>query len=274
MLKKLLKYDLKWTYKILNIIYVLSIIFAIITRLLIELNSPTSILKDIIKSSLALKITLEITRGIAITILINIMVNTIIRLILRFKNNLFSDEAYLTHTLPIPKQTIYLSKVLNAIIISLTSIFVIIISLTIMYYSKENIEIIKNTLSITASIYNSTVIRLILVLFLVVFTQLTLIIMIVYSAILLGYSKSDKRIIKSVTYGIISYLITQILVLLIVYIIGLFDPSIMQVFTSNTVKDITILKKLMYIIITIYLLFNIIYYYIGQRILKQGINID
>lgn len=274
MLKKLLKYDLKWTYKILNIIYVLSIIFAIITRLLIELNSPTSILKDIIKSSLALKITLEITRGIAITILINIMVNTIIRLILRFKNNLFSDEAYLTHTLPIPKQTIYLSKVLNAIIISLTSIFVIIISLTIMYYSKENIEIIKNTLSITASIYNSTVIRLILVLFLVVFTQLTLIIMIVYSAILLGYSKSDKRIIKSVTYGIISYLITQILVLLIVYIIGLFDPSIMQVFASNTVKDITILKKLMYIIITIYLLFNIIYYYIGQRILKQGINID
>lgn len=274
MLKKLLKYDLKWTYKILNIIYVLSIIFAIITRLLIELNSPTSILKDIIKSSLALKITLEITRGIAITILINIMVNTIIRLILRFKNNLFSDEAYLTHTLPIPKQTIYLSKVLNAIIISLTSIFVIIISLTIMYYSKENIEIIKNTLSITASIYNSTVIRLILVLFLVVFTQLTLIIMIVYSAILLGYSKSDKRIIKSVTYGIISYLITQILVLLIVYIIGLFDPSIMQVFTSNTLKDITILKKLMYIIITIYLLFNIIYYYIGQRILKQGINID
>lgn len=274
MLKKLLKYDLKWTYKILNIIYVLSIIFAIITRLLIELNSPTSILKDIIKSSLALKITLEITRGIAITILINIMVNTIIRLILRFKNNLFSNEAYLTHTLPIPKKTIYLSKVLNAIIISLTSIFVIIISLTIMYYSKENIEIIKNTLSITASIYNSTVIRLILVLFLVVFTQLTLIIMIVYSAILLGYSKSDKRIIKSVTYGIISYLITQILVLLIVYIIGLFDPSIMQVFTSNTVKDITILKKLMYIIITIYLLFNIIYYYIGQRILKQGINID
>lgn len=274
MLKKLLKYDLKWTYKILNIIYVLSIIFAIITRLLIELNSPTSILKDIIKSSLALKITLEIARGIAITILINIMVNTIIRLILRFKNNLFSDEAYLTHTLPIPKKTIYLSKVLNAIIISLTSIFVIIISLTIMYYSKENIEIIKNTLSITASIYNSTVIRLILVLFLVVFTQLTLIIMIVYSAILLGYSKSDKRIIKSVTYGIISYLITQILVLLIVYIIGLFDPSIMQVFTSNTVKDITILKKLMYIIITIYLLFNIIYYYIGQRILKQGINID
>lgn len=274
MLKKLLKYDLKWTYKILNIIYVLSIIFAIITRFLIELNSPTSILKDIIKSSLALKITLEITRGIAITILINIMVNTIIRIILRFKNNLFSDEAYLTHTLPIPKQTIYLSKVLNAIIISLTSIFVIIISLTIMYYSKENIEIIKNTLSITASIYNSTVIRLILVLFLVVFTQLTLIIMIVYSAILLGYSKSDKRIIKSVTYGIISYLITQILVLLIVYIIGLFDPSIMQVFTSNTVKDITILKKLMYIIITIYLLFNIIYYYIGQRILKQGINID
>lgn len=274
MLKKLLKYDLKWTYKILNIIYVLSIIFAIITRLLIELNSPTSILKDIIKSSLALKITLEITRGIAITILINIMVNTIIRIILRFKNNLFSDEAYLTHTLPIPKQTIYLSKVLNAIIISLTSIFVIIISLTIMYYSKENIEIIKNTLSITASIYNSTVIRLILVLFLVVFTQLTLIIMIVYSAILLGYSKSDKRIIKSVTCGIISYLITQILVLLIVYIIGLFDPSIMQVFTSNTVKDITILKKLMYIIITIYLLFNIIYYYIGQRILKQGINID
>ncbi len=274
MLKKLLKYDLKWTYKILNIIYVLSIIFAIITRFLIELNSPTSILKDIIKSSLALKITLEITRGIAITILINIMVNTIIRIILRFKSNLFSDEAYLTHTLPIPKQTIYLSKVLNAIIISLTSIFVIIISLTIMYYSKENIEIIKNTLSITASIYNSTVIRLILVLFLVVFTQLTLIIMIVYSAILLGYSKSDKRIIKSVTYGIISYLITQILVLLIVYIIGLFDPSIMQVFTSNTVKDITILKKLMYIIITIYLLFNIIYYYIGQRILKQGINID
>ena len=57
MLKKLLKYDLKWSYKALIIFYILSIIFAILTR--IFLNIHEGILFSIIG---------KIMQGITITL--------------------------------------------------------------------------------------------------------------------------------------------------------------------------------------------------------------
>ena len=86
-------------------------------------------------------------QGITITLLINILINNILRIWARTIKNFYSDEAYLTHTLPIKKETLFLSKVLTTIITLLTSTLVIVISLLICYYSKENIEILKNILN-------------------------------------------------------------------------------------------------------------------------------
>lgn len=87
MLKKLLKYDLKWILKVEYIWSVITIIFAILTRLTSLLNE--SVITSIIKSVLT---------SITITGMLNVLFNGIIRTWIRVRNNLYKDEAYLTHT--------------------------------------------------------------------------------------------------------------------------------------------------------------------------------
>jgi len=105
MLGKLLKYDLKWIYKVVIVFYALSFIFAIITRICFS-----------IENSALFGILGQIAAGFTISMLASSLINGIMRSWARFIINIYKDESYLTHTLPIEKRQIYLSKVLAAII--------------------------------------------------------------------------------------------------------------------------------------------------------------
>lgn len=257
MLKKLLKYDLKWCYKALTIFYILSIIFAILTRVFINIDGR--ILFTIIG---------KIMQGITITLLINILINNILRIWARVIKNFYSDEAYLTHTLPIKKETLFLSKVLTTIITLLTSTIVIIISLLICYYSKENIEILKNILN-QINISNITIISTILIFYL----EILFIILSGITAIILGYKQNNNKLLKSVLFGLIIYFIMQTLILVIIFIIGLFNKEIMDLFKTNNITP-NLLKQMLSLSTIIYIIYNIILYIIGNNTFKKGVNID
>ena len=100
MLGKLLKYDLKWIYKVVGVFYILAIIFSVAGRLL--KNIENSVIFSVIS---------QITIGIAISMMASSLINCIMRLWARFIKNLYKDESYLTHTLPVKKKTIYTSKI-------------------------------------------------------------------------------------------------------------------------------------------------------------------
>lgn len=257
MLKKLLKYDLKWCYKALTIFYILSIIFAILTRVFINIDER--ILFTIIG---------KIMQGITITLLINILINNILRIWARVIKNFYSDEAYLTHTLPIKKETLYLSKILTSIITLTTSFIVIIISLLICYYSKENIEIIKNILN-QINITNTTIIISIIIFYL----EMLFLILTGITAIILGYKQNNNKLLKSVLFGLIIYFIMQTLILVIIFIIGLFNKEIMDLFKTNNITP-NLLKQMLSLSTIIYIIYNIILYIIGNNTFKKGVNID
>ena len=257
MLKKLLKYDLKWCYKALTIFYILSIIFAILTRVFINIDGR--ILFTIIG---------KIMQGITITLLINILINNILRIWARVIKNFYSDEAYLTHTLPIKKETLFLSKVLTTIITLLTSTIVIVISLLICYYSKENIEILKNILN-QINISNITIISTILIFYL----EILFIILSGITAIILGYKQNNNKLLKSVLFGLIIYFIMQTLILVIIFVIGLFNKEIMDLFKTNNITP-NLLKQMLSLSTIIYIIYNIIVYIIGNNTFKKGVNID
>ena len=46
-----------------------------------------------------------------------ILINNLMRTWVRFRHNLYGDESYLTHTLPVERKTIYLSKFITSIIL-------------------------------------------------------------------------------------------------------------------------------------------------------------
>ena len=263
MLKKLLKYDLKWMFKLLVVFYSIAIVFSILTRIFLSIDNST--IFDILG---------KICSGVTISFIFNILINNILRCWARFVTNLYGDESYLTHTLPIDKKTIFISKFLTGIITMLISVIVILIVLFVAYYSKENIEWLKTSLNLIATIYNSTVIKLLLIIFLVFFLEMVFTIFAGYIGILIGHRSNNKRMIKSVIYGFITYMATQTLTLIIMFIFGLFNKDIMNLFMTNNIVNIDILKYIMYGAIVLYVIYIIIYYVIGLKLFKKGIDVD
>ena len=160
MLKKLLKYDLESIFKFIVIFYSLSLFFGVLTRIFLNING-----------SFIMNIIGQISSGATISMMVSILINNLMRLWVRFKNNFYGDESYLTHTLPVEKKTLYLSKILTAIITLFTSILVITLTLFIAYYSKENIEILKKILLPIATTYGSTIIKILLAFIVVLFLE-------------------------------------------------------------------------------------------------------
>ena len=263
MLKKLLKHDLKWIFKLLVVFYSIALVFSLLTRIFLSIDGST-----------IFNVLGKICSGVTISFIFNILINNIMRCWARFTKNLYGDESYLTHTLPINKKTIFASKFLMGIITMFVSVFVILLTLFIAYYSKENIEWLKISLNIIASIYNSTVIKLLLVIFLVFFLEMVFTVFAGYIGILIGHRSNDKRIIKSIIYGFITYILTQTLTLIIMFIFGIFNKDIMNLFTTNNIINIDILKIIMYGAIAIYVIYIIIYYIIGLKLFKKGIDVE
>ena len=117
MLNKLLKYDLKSINIVLIVFYGLSIFFSLLTRIFLSIDN--SFVSNVIG---------QICNGTMIAMMFNIIINNLIRLWVRFKQNFYGDESYLTHTLPVEKKTLYLSKFIVSVITLLISILVIVLS--------------------------------------------------------------------------------------------------------------------------------------------------
>lgn len=132
MLVKLLKYDLKYMIKNMSIFYILSIFFSLTTRLLFH-----------IEQSVIINIISQISVGCMFAMIANTLINTIMRSWIRFRDSLYKDESYLTHTLPVTKNDLFNSKFILTLIFFFVSFLVVLLSLFIAYYSKRELATIN-----------------------------------------------------------------------------------------------------------------------------------
>lgn len=263
MLKKLIRYDLESIFKFLIIFYSLSIFFAILTRIFLNIDN-----------SLIMSIIGKICSGISISMIVNILINNLMRLWVRFKNNLYGDESYLTHTLPIDKKTLYLSKVTTSVITLFTSIIVIALTLYIAYYSKENIQTLKNILLPIANAYGSTILKILSAFLFVFFLEFANALQSGYTGIILGHKMNGTKTGLSVLFGFISYMITQVFALLLIFIVALFNSDLMNLFFTNEIVNIDMIKFIIYLAIIIYTITLFIGYFFNLKLFKKGVNVD
>src|SRR5574344_1700630 len=246
MLNKLLKYDLKRIYKVVIVFYLLALSFAITGRLVGICNDE----------SFACLMISGFIKGFSIGMIISALINNLMRGWVSFNQNVYGDESYLTHTLPVTKNQIFFSKILSGIITLLTTFIVAIICIVIMYYTKNNIELLNNYLVSLSTALNIKSIVIIISVILVFFLEVLFMYLSGCVGLVKGHQKNDNKMLHSIIIGIVIYLGMQVITLLIIFIIGLFNKDIMLLFTSNTLTNIDTLKITMVTGIIIYIIYN------------------
>ena len=263
MLGKLLKYDLKWIYKLIAIFYILAVIFSVIGRAFGE-----------IENSLVFEVVSQISFGTAISMMVSGLINTLMRSWVRFHRNVYKDESYLTHTLPVKKQEIFTSKVITGAVAIFTSMVVIIVSLFICYYSEANMEVLKGWLELAASTYNTTVLNLLLLVAVVIFLEIVYALLIGYVGIILGHKSNKNKMARSIVIGFVLYFVLQSATLGLVAVYGLFNPEVMNLLNTTDIVNIEAIKSVMYAGIGIYVVYIMFLYWLGLKQLNKGVNIE
>jgi len=263
MLRKLLKYDLEDMYKVLAIFYGISLVFAVLTRIFFDIEDST-----------IFNVLGYIASGTLISMIINILINNLMRVWALFVKTIYGDQSYLTHTLPVEKKTIYLSKTLSSVITMFSSVLIICIDVFIAYYSNELLSTIKDSLKIASLIYDSNITLFLLIVFFIFFLEMVFALECGFTGIILGHKSNNKKIVKSVLYGFGYYMGFQCLTLIMLFIASLFNSDIMNLFVTNSAVSFDVIKIIIYISVIVYGLYIIVCYILNKKLFEKGVNVD
>ena len=260
MLGKLLKYDLKANFKFMLIFYILALVFAVLTRVCFA-HAET----------LAVQILAYIFNGTTIAMIANILINNLMRLWVYFKGNLYGDEGYLMHTLPVARKNLYTSKFLMGLIILVASSLVIVATMAIAWLTPESFEELKNFLAPMAEILDSTAIEIILLLIFVVFLEIFVMLISGYTGVILGHKKLNNRIRWSVLFGFVCYVAIQTVILIGMFVLAGVNPEIGEsLFSSEQlIPDISVLKPIYILSIILYFIMIAINYVLSGKWFKR-----
>jgi hypothetical protein len=250
--------------KNMSVFYILAIFFAITTRLL-----------SLPEQSIMISILTKISSGCMIAMIANIVINVMMRSWIRFRDSLYKDEAYLTHTLPVSKNDLYNSKLIQTFIFFLIGFVISLLSLFIAYYSQDTWNAIKEYIRSITIGFNMSVAFFITSAIVLVFLELFNAIQCGFLGIILGHKRNSGKIGFSVLFGFITYLIAQTLVLALVFIYGIFDSTVMELFKTTTINiNVDAFKLLAIIASILYLVIIFVMSIICKKLLNKGVNIE
>lgn len=259
MLKKLIKYDFLWMNRNMVIIFAIATILSILTR--IASNFTGSVIGDLV---------FGILRGFTIAAFANAVINSAIRIWERFRQSFYKDEAYLTHTLPVSKNTLYDSKVLSGLCAIVLSLAVVIACFFIAFWNNDMYEYFR-------SVFKDGDMT-----FIVLGILITAVLEVVYAvnvgmfSLAVGHRANNGRMVRSVILGIFLYFALQSILLAIIYSIGMFDDSVKAMFGDAT--DVTIgfstYRTLIVVTDIIYLALTTGLYFGGKKLFCKGVDVE
>lgn len=261
MLSKLMKYDLKKMSRILVIMYIISLAFAGVTRL-INIGNEIQIVA-IIGAVFA---------GFTYSAIANVLVNTFVHIISRFISNFYKDESYLTHTLPVKKSKLLLSKFLSSLIIILSSVLVCFLSLFIMFYSPEFMQGLKLILEATIAGFNIPLWLFLTIMVVLIFAQICALLSMAFLAIIIANKYNHKRILKGLLWFALFYFSSMIDVIITAVIVFAIQGNIGALFATQL--SATAFMSILIVGLVVYILYAVLCYFISLKSFNKGVNID
>ena len=265
MLVKLLKYEIKATARIFIPFYLFLILFTLINKIFISMNSS---FLDIPKS---------IAMGIFVFTVIGIFVMTLIMTIQRFYKNLLTDEGYLSFTLPVKSHHHIISKAIVALMWFFLD--VIIIGLAI-FFMVTNVEVIANMIPginyIIDYLHEIGPITLIIamqILIIIIMAVFNLLIKI-YAAISMTNFTDNYKILLGLGSYIGFDIAEQTITSLLFILIGVVGPiKVFELYNLNTITPGIIITALFCYMILLAIIGSV-YFFITNWILKNKLNLE
>ena len=258
---KLMKYDIKKMMRILVYIYVVSLGLAIITRLI-------NIGKDI----QAIAIIGHVFAGLTYSAVGSIIVNTFVHILKVFTVGFYRDESYLTHTLPVKKEKLLLSKYLSSIIVIITSVVVSALSLFIVLYSESLFKFIKQSLEMVVSGFNMSVGGFLTLMVLILFSQICAMMSMAFAAIVKANTYNHKRIMKGLIWFAVFYFGSSIATLITAVIVFAIGGNLSELLASQMSNGS--FMTILILGLVLYFVYAIVFYIITDKLFKKGVNVD
>ena len=261
MLGKLLKYDFKWINKIMYVYFILLALISVAVKIVESLDQ--TIFLVIVDKALS---------SMFIGCAASTIVTCLIRIWVRFINNIYKDESYLTHTLPVTKNQIFNAKMIASILSILMSGLVVAICFAFIYLNSSTIDALKIRYQSLVDVYNSVfaIFFIIGLVLLVIFESIYIMISGILG-IVIGHRFNNGKIIASIGIGIGCYSLLSTMSLVI---IGIISNVIDYDIIGNGFPTMNYVTAVGLSSILIYLIYDIVYYFIAKKILNKGVNVD
>ncbi len=261
MLKYLMKYDLKKMLKLLVWLYPVSIALAVITRIFYVWDDIQ-----------LFKIIGAVFAGLTYSAIANVLVNTFVHILKRFSTSFYKDQSYLTHTLPVKKDELILSKYLSGLAVVFASIIVSFLSLFIIFYSPEFMRGLKLALDGVVAGFGMSGGSFVALMILIIFLEICSLISFAFTAIVKGYSYNHKRGLKGFLWFLCFYFSCSVITLISAVIVAAITGNLSGLF-ANKMSGGAFLCVIIVCVIS-YFCFAVAFYFICQKEFKMGVNVD
>ena len=232
MLGKLFKHEWIAISKLLVVIHGFILIFAILSRLFFEVSGGLNVVMADGADNILAVIALLMIFAIVLFIFCAAMF-TSVYIAYRFYKNVFTDQGYLTNTLPVTPTQIIVSKGLTALLWTIIDLAVLAVSLLIMFADGEFMSALMPTLVRLIS-YLAPMPPFGWIILVMVLLSPFLMIIHMYFCVAVGSLVPNHKILGAIGVYIVSYIIVQIISTVILVVTGFgFSVGSMDASTAN-----------------------------------------
>ena len=261
MLSKLLKKDLHRNMRWLWVLFVATLVMAVLNRGC----------KELAKQVMFFQILGIFVDTLFYAAMVNGIVQPCLRNFMNFTKSFYGDESYLTHTLPATKAQLITSKFLTALIEITLGFVVAVASLLIVFWTPDMFDFLQGLIFMLVGANLSAV--LVLALFVgLVLVEFLMFIAIIFFAIVVAYRAKEKRVLKTFLYtcvmAFVAITILSVAMLIVLAVNGI-DLSAKTLSLNGAA-----LLGLLSTGIVIYSLITVAMYCLAKHEFNKGVNVD
>ena len=233
MLRKLLKYEFMSTARVFGLCYIGVLVAALLMRIFGDIAYTQNLQNGTGIFNVTEILTMTST-GFYFLMIAAVCVLTFVLILQRFWKNLMGSEGYLMHTLPVHAWQQIASKLIAAVVWTLLSGVVIVLSVMVLAMTGEAFAAILQgfgeLLAAFQQEYGMPLVVILLELFLLGVAMIAASVLQIYAAIMIGHQANKHRVLLSVVVYFGIDMVFNVAFLMPISSVGLFPAPLMEQF--------------------------------------------